>query len=461
MARNRVIYQSEAVYVTQGAYSGANLTSKQNGVPTGVRNLDRVQSANYSFSISRQDVNQFGELAAIDRIITETPTVSFDTSYVMANLSNENLLGFEVTPSGTANAASKMVSCVSGLINAETAAYQKNYFILTTKEGADAVNLTDSGRYESIIGIGNGFLSSYSTEAAVGGLPTTNISVEGMNMNFVNLPYSGYSVGGASQESKGAYDNAGWWSPPSAQANGIIQGITGANPAINPTDGTKVGVDTDLTSSAFVVLPVASGNAGVTNNAVGAGDSAAISALRPGDITLTLAKKTSDALTESLLNASSTASNLIQGADIADAHIQGYTLSFDLSRSPIQRLGTKFAFARPVDFPITSSLSIDAVLADLTTGTISDIINCDDEYDAVIKMKDPRCTFPDGTNAPMNRDIVCFVARGLKIDSESFSSSIGDNKSVTLDFSSQIGGPEQKGVGVFMSGYIGSPTQNT
>ena len=61
----------------------------------------------------------------------------------------------------------------------------------------------------------------------------------------------------------------------------------------------------------------------------------------------------------------------------------------------------------------------------------------------------------------MNRDIVCFVARGLKIDSESFSSSIGDNKSVTLDFSSQIGGPEQKGVGVFMSGYIGSPTQNT
>ena len=459
MARNRVIYQSEAVYVTQGAYDGPNLTSKDSaGVPTGVRNLDRVQSANYSFSIARQDVNQFGELAAIDRIITDTPTVSFDTSYIMANLSNENLLGFEVTQSGTANAASKMVSCISGLINAETAAYQKNYFILTTKEGADAVNLTDSGRYESIIGIGNGFISSYSTEAAVGGLPTTSISVEGMNMNFVNLPYSGYSVGGGSQESKGANANAGWWSPtPYAQANGIISGISGANPAINPTNGTKVGDETDLTSSAFVVLPVASGNAGVTNNAVGGGDSAAISALRPGDITLTLVKKTSDALTESLLNASSTTSNLIQGADIADAHIQGYTLSFDLSRTPIQRLGTKFAYARPVDFPITSSLSIDAVLADLTTGTISDIINCDDEYDAVIKMKDPRCTFPDGSTT-MNRDIVCFVARGLKIDSESFTSSIGDNKSVTLDFSSQIGGPEQKGVGVFMSGYFGSPT---
>ena len=448
MARNRVIYQSEAVYVTQGAYDGGataaspdgddGLTTKNvNGYPTGVRNLDRVQSANYSFSISRQDVNQFGELAAIDRIITETPTVSFDTSYVMANLANEHLLGFEVTPSGTTAAASKMVSCISGLINAETTAYQKDYFILTTKEGSDAVKLTDSGRYESIIGIGNGFVSSYSTEAAVGGLPTANISVEGMNMNFVNLPYSGYSVSAAA-----ATDSAGWgW-----KAGSSLLSITGANPAIIPSNGVKVGDDTDLTTAAFVALPVPSGNAGTD-----VGEGSAISALRPGDITISLTKKTSDALTDALLAGSTTSANLIQGADIADAHIQSYTLSFDLSRTPIQRLGTKFAFARPVDFPITSTLSVDAVLADLTTGTISDIINCDDEYDAVVKMRDPRCK--ETSNKPI---VTCFVARGLKIDSESFTSSIGDNKSVTLDFSCQIGGPEQKGVGIFMSGYRGT-----
>ena len=41
----------------------------------------------------------------------------------------------------------------------------------------------------SIIGIGNAFLSSYSSEGAVGGLPTVSVSVEGQNMNFVNLPY--------------------------------------------------------------------------------------------------------------------------------------------------------------------------------------------------------------------------------------------------------------------------------
>ena len=67
--RNRVIYQSESVYVSQDVSA--------TGVQTGDRDiapLHRVQSANYSFSISRQDVNCFGELARIDSIITDTPT---------------------------------------------------------------------------------------------------------------------------------------------------------------------------------------------------------------------------------------------------------------------------------------------------------------------------------------------------------------------------------------------------
>ena len=448
MARNRVIYQSEAVYATQKVYSGsavvdANQPLQRAGaaVPVGILPLNRVQSANYSFSISRQDVNQFGELAAIDRIITDTPTVSFDTSYILANFCNEKMLGFEVTPSG-AN-ANTMVSCISGIIDSSTPAYQKDYFILTSKEGADAVDLRNSGKYESLIGVGNAFVSNYSSEASVGGLPTVSLSIEGMNMNFVNLPYSGYTTNGSVTDG-GA---AGGWGEGTAMVNGVstntLVAITGANPAINPTDGTAVGVTNNIQSAAFVSLPVSTGNGGPA----AAGQ---ISALRPGDITLTLRKKaaTDNAITDTLMNESVTNAD-IQGADIADAHIQSYTLGFDLGRSPIQRLGTKFAFARPIDFPITASLSIDAVLADLTTGTIADIINCDSEYDAIVKMKDPNCDVA----AADKKVVVAYLARGLKIDSESFTSSIGDNKSVTLDFSTQIGGPEQKGVGIFMSGY--------
>ena len=57
-------------------------------------------------------------------------------------------------------------------------------------------------------------------------------------------------------------------------------------------------------------------------------------------------------------------------------------------------------------------------------------------------------------NAPADKPVVAAILmRKLKLDSESFTSSIGDNKSVTLDFSNQIGGPEQNDVGIFMSGY--------
>ena len=438
--RNRVIYQSEAVYVTQSGYnldltttSGYAPTAK--GAPTlvdadardAVMDLHRVQSANYSFSVSRQDVNQFGELAAIDRIITETPTVSFDTSYILAGLDNEAKLGFQVTPSGTpaqGGGADNMVSCVSGLIDSTSNAHQKDYFILTTKEGSDAVANTQTGKYESIIGIGNGFITSYSTEGAVGGLPTANVSVEGMNMNF-NTVATGSQISTdvvAPTGGKGFRFNG---------ASDVLSGISGLSPAIDPTDGTAI--------DQKVVLPIP------TANASGAGGGL-ISALRPGDITLSL-KEGGTPLNDLLMATSTTDDDLLVGTNIKDAHIQSYTLSFDLGRTPIQQLGTRFAFARPVDFPITASLSIDTILSDLTTGTIADLINCDTSYDAVIKIKDPTCLI---SPKPV---VVAYLMRDLKIDSESFSSSIGDNKSATLDFSCQIGGPEQKNVGVFMSGW--------
>ena len=256
MARNRVIYQSEAVYVTQSAYN-EDLTATSGYAAAAsppaigpvdatardaVMDLHRVQSANYSFTIARQDVNQFGELAAIDRIITETPTVSFDTSYILANFDNENKLGFEVSPSGDGTTATTFVSCISGLIDSSTNAHQKDYFILTSKEGSDAVDNLNTGKYESIIGIGNGFLTSYSSEASVGGLPTVSIGVEGMNMNYNTVATGDQisSVTGPAAGGKGFRIN-----PDSS----VLSGISGINPAIDPTNGTSV--------NKYAVLPIA------------------------------------------------------------------------------------------------------------------------------------------------------------------------------------------------------------
>ena len=432
MSRNRVIYQSQAVYASTAPYSG-DLTGDGS-----ISGLQRVQSANYSFNIARQDVNQFGQLAAIDRIITDAPTVSFDTSYYMANFTNERTLGFNVAPSGST--ISDFKSAVTNIISTGAVDSQKNYFILTTKEGTDAVNDQNSGDYESIIGIGNGFITSYSTEASVGGLPTASVSVEGQNMNFVNLPYTG--KGRNAYSTTLAHPANGFVTGTILQKNRLIS-ISGENPAVDPTNGQKVGK--------YINLPVSSGSApGLGEEATGFN---AISTLRPGDITLTLSKKGGDQV--------SGISDAVQimgfpdyaGASIANSHIQSFNLSFDLSRSPIQKLGNRFAFARAIDFPVNISLSVDAILSDLTSGSLADIVDCDDEFDAQISMKDPECV-PGSSDVGAGNQIICnYFLKGLKLDSQSFAGGIGDNKSVTLDFTSQIGGPEQSGHGVFMSGF--------
>jgi hypothetical protein len=379
MPRNRIIYQSEALYAGPAPATGFHYGTLTLGIggdsnsPNSslnlVKQLQRIQTANYSFTVERTDVNQFGQLAAIDRVILTNPTVALDFSYINANLANENILGFTVV-SGNADSD---VSAISGFLNKTTD--ERNYFIRTTPEGNDAVGFSDTGNVNGVIGIGNGFITSYSTEASVGNFPTTTINVEGLNMNFQN-------------------------------------GISGNYvPAVNPTDG--------KTLSHFYQLPQA-----VKNVGIGSGN--AISALRPGDITLSLSNTSAG------------------GAKVDKINIQSYTLSFDLARTPIEKLGNKFAFAREIDFPLTITLSIDAQVTDMETGNLASLVEDDSTtYSPSITIKSP-------TDA--NLTMAQFKLKGAKLDSQEFSSDIGANKTVTLTFSTQVGGPQDTNNGLFING---------
>ena len=377
MPRNRIIYQSEALYAGPSPATGFHLTSGITDVPwvgpTGnslVKQLQRIQTANYSFNVERTDVNQFGQLASIDRVILNNPTVSLDFSYLMANLSNENILGFTVVSGNT----DSTVSAISGFLNKTTD--ERNYFIRTTSEGTDTVlNNDGSSGNNGVIGIGNGNITSYSNEASIGNFPTTTINVEGLNMNFQ-------------------------------------KGISGnLVPAVNPVNGTA------LTN--FYVLPQA-----VQNVGIGSGN--AISALRPGDITLSLSNSAAS------------------GVDVNTMNIQSYTLSFDLGRTPIQRLGNKFAFTREVDFPLTVNLSVEAQVTDMIAGNLADLVANDSAtFDPSITIKSPN----DSTLV-----MAKFKIKGAKLNSQEYSSDIGANKSVTLAFSAQVGGPQDTANGLFMNG---------
>jgi len=342
MPRKRVIYQSEALFV--GA-TGSNPSQ-----------LNRVQTANYGFDVARKDINQFGNLAAIDRIIVEQPTVNLDFSYYLNSGENEKNIG--LTLSSSKSAFADILSGNNDL---------KNYYILVSPEGTDAnVDTTQATGQGKVIGLGNAYLTSYTVDAAVGDIPKGSIKVDALNMRF----YTG------------------------------TQSIS--TPAVDPVSGTNM-----------------NGNISIPNPVSGDG----FSALRPGDIVLTITGS--------------------RGPVISDLKVQSISLSCDVGRDAIQKLGSKFAFTKEIAWPVTATMSVESILGDLEAANLADVVSDDSaKYDLAVVINKPG----SGTQA------MKFQLKGSKLDSQSFSSSIGDNKTVSMQFSSQIGGPNATTVGLFVEG---------
>jgi hypothetical protein len=381
MPRNRVIYQSEALYVSKGLLSTGSSDHFQ---------LDRVQSANYSFTVNRQDINQFGELARIGSIVLEPPTVNLDFTYYLTDGSNERALNFYVK-SGTATEktflSGHMVSTYSG----------QNFYILTSTEGNDINNTTGDaalaaigGHVKSAIGIGNAYITNYSLDASVGNLPTVSVSFEGSNMNAATG--IAYNSGN---------NNTGW------------SGISLVS--VDPAKGSA------NSGSGVVWLPTGKSNLG------GSG----IIALRPGDITLDLSNFDDNG---------SGVFGKLSGTD--GIHIQSAALAIPLARTPIQKLGTRFAYARPLDLPASATLSVSAIVNEMTAENLASALDVQYEKDITLTINSP------GTSIAA----VVYTLKKCRLDSESFSSSIGGNKTVDLVFSTQYASLNDTGRGVFFSG---------
>jgi hypothetical protein len=361
MPRNRIIYQSLALYAGQtNAQAGNHL------LPGTVQQLTRVQSWDSDFSRSFTDINQYGQLAAIDRIEVEAPTVNMSTSWYPTDGFNEKSIGLSVCGSGQLPTA-----LLSGILKKETD--EKNYFLLVANEGSDAVGYT--GPKTGVFGVGNTYLTSYSLEASVGDVPTASADFEALNF-------------------------------------AVYADVTGNNnvPAINPANGVKV-------NGNFFKLPPATQNS----------DPNQITVLRPGDISF--------ALTDTQ----------VKGFAADDIKIQSFTLSTELGRSPIEKLGSRFPFSREIDFPVTASLSVEAQMGDLRNFNLSDLLCEDGFYDMTITLRENSCS-GNGDAA------IIAQLKGAKLVSENVTTSIGDNASVTLEYEVSISGPEDLTKGVFISG---------
>ena len=543
MPRTRVIYQNEALYVgpspaTSGHYkfvTGSNavnvptqklsqldplsvrtvnsgsttaplsLVQMTGGLLPNLTNLDRIQSINYNFNISRKDVNQFGNLAAIDRVIIDQPTVSLDFSYLQNSFANEKELGFDVKAlkrsatvnltvtisgdnefaitaasivdggqgylnpftltlpqqapdvapvlsfgvatgglfagqvtgvsitsqgsgvlyinnnqiattvsianvpvnvgiGGTSNgktfsptlannypegtASVINVTCLSGILTKVTD--DKNMFVRTVAQGNDVTVATTGTLDQAIIAFGNVVMNNYAANGAVGDFPTVTVGNEARNISF-HTGANNFKSSAAGQR----------YQLPSLDSNG------------SRVNGTFSLPDFDDTSN-------------VTNN---------VSVFKPGNIVLDLSQY---ALSGFGIDTSS-----------ASLNAQSYSLSIAMQRDSLKRLGNTFEFSKEITFPINYSLSVDVLVSDLVVGNLLTMVTGKDvSFDVSISHIKP------GTeNSSLGRITGAkYTAKSTLLESMSFSSSIGANKTATLTFGGQISSPQDATKGILMHG---------
>ena len=435
--RNRVIYQSQALFIAPSA-TGAQVSGTAESLAfksasatefgpetTGelasgvslLKKMDRIQNCNFNFTLNRQDINEFGKLARIDTLVTEPPTVGLDFSYFVTDGYNERLMGFNFTglKGGVSDSLMSPGQSISGLLQDTQG---NNYYILTVDDGEDVVGTQDTFEgTNSVVAIGNGFVTDYSFEAAVGGLPTATVTVEAFNIK------TDYNLDKKTIEADDITGNP-------VLANDAVY-ISGNSPAVNLF--TTPAIKFAETNKAYK-LEYSKNCKNINNddpvyNFTGfTTGTSTVSALRPGDITIEFP------------NTSGMSS--ISGED--SAHIQSFSFSIPLTRTILQRLGSVFGYTRVVDVPINMEMNISAVVSELKNANLFDIMADTSELTFAITLNDQNQT---SAAQKMRYEI-----KGARLVSETYSEAIGDNQTVDITYTVQLGGANDTSAGVFLSG---------
>tara|TARA_A200000159_G_C7324793_1_gene340444 strand:+ start:320 stop:1633 length:1314 start_codon:yes stop_codon:yes gene_type:complete len=409
--RNKVNYASQFLYSCFDAVGNhfANHNSDDKNVHRNkywneidggnqVRQLHRIQGINHSFQTNFIDINEYGRLARIEKTFLETPNVTLDFEYYLADGYNEQVVGFIID--GKHQALRKHIMPQDRL-------FGQNFFIVQVPDGHDVIhaNLDDFNEEDvGVIGIGNAFLSQYALTAEVGSAPKARLSYEAANIRsykgFKNLPIPAYDF---------------------------------SNQDDCFSSNKKFSIPNTYESFLYETLPDQVEDIHFEQGSVGVG---------PGDLRI------------SLDNAGYISQNLKEINDYSDgaAHIQGFTINVPMGSTKLSRIGTSLEYHRSYNFPAKIDIQVRALMGDIRESKGLCELGTTQKHNLVLIMQDPRSLC--NCNGILQQEYMkmAFYIKGAVLDAEGFSSSIGDNKVVDLNFSAQIGGPEDSDSGLFIYG---------
>ncbi len=205
----RKISNNSVLFVGPSPATGAQLTAN-------IKELYRLQDFNWNWEVTREPISQLGVLAPIERKISTAPSVPLSFSYFLADMQNEDALGFDINTD---------TSCMSSILTGTEDG--KNFYQVVAADGVDAIGAPPAD--VAVVAFGNAYISSYSVTAQVGGYATVSVGFDASNFN--------------------------------THADGVAQ----ATPAVNTTTGQPI-------AATVFTLPTATGGHADKVGAIGQGD---------------------------------------------------------------------------------------------------------------------------------------------------------------------------------------------
>lgn len=425
MSRNRVNYQSESLFICRDSekahfrdgannetedesgnlfpieYNEEEVYSRRNlpyNHPNGnlVEQFQRVQSINYDISIPTVNVHQFGMLGRLDGLVVETPIVSLNFTYLLADAYNEKLLNFNVgTHPQDFDTDPFLYRDHNTFHHYISNPHGSNLFIETGKDGHDLTNLSVPDSEKNTTAIGSAFIDNYKVEAAVGSLPTASVDFTALNAEV----------------------------------------HTGTKDLIVPTIN-PIGTRPDFKFS----LPNYQENHlieyDLLNNQLDQG----ITTIRPGDIMVVLHDENHGLFVKQ--------NEEIDGWTEGACNLQSFQIDCRFERTPVARLGKIWANTFTLDKGPQVVLRLTGLVSELKQSKLAEAL-CGGGASVSIYLFDPCAerNIQDRSTVSM-----IYTFRDLKLESEQFSSAIGDNKMVDIVLSTSCEAQDKNRSGFYIWG---------
>lgn len=425
MGQNRIIYPAEYIFVGPSPstgysflhYTGLLNNNYENSTQNHnlLKEINRVQNVSFSFAPTRTEVKQLGKRSLVSYPNVNSPNIRLDFEYLLNGLKNDARIGLNVNfaqfqypfSGGTPYYANNYsVNLLSGLMSRQftqptadpyfpaSMRDNRNIYLVRCNEtdqmikhgkevlsspdflqvGADA----ESTGYQ-VFAFGNCYLDSYQTQGAVSSIPRSNVSWSCENVAFY-LSGSGCNI-----------------------------------PALNLQTR-------QIANNNKFVVPVTYNEGGPY-------------ILNPGDIIL------------NIISSGDSLSGL--GIDFNNIAINHYQISMNFNRDIMNSIGYKCPLDRQINFPVFIDLAFGMTVGDTTSGTFIDLLNIDSGYNLAIQLLNPSCHPPYINTIVHPRQAgpvftgdsqiaISYDFRNAKFIGISYNTTIGSNKTATLNFRGEI-----------------------